>query len=351
MTTETETLETMFRVNWQSMTMANLMDQDECSSIQRFQQLSPKEIHDRIANDPDAAREVGQALVRLVRVTANAAGVGLACALSAIIVSGGRNRASLFAAADDNKTLPVQEFVRALTADAEGDGAASLDAGTKLNASRVVAAFLSSGSPAQLENFSLDTVLNWLNSCLKVDTTISADNLNALRCAAALFRSRAFRLRFIASEGINFICNYVSQTYSQGLTTEVLYRATFCMWSLSYHDEAVSAICAHNITLHLITKSLPHMDDKISRLALSTLVNLLNKEDAEQGVQLNDVMVESNISKALVDLEVRKWTTKDQQDVLDDIGRLRKVLRSKFLSMNSFERYMAELTTGTLKEG
>ena len=62
-------------------------------------------------------------------------------------------------------------------------------------------------------------------------------------------------------------------------------------------------------------------------------------------------MVESNISKALVDMEIRKWTSKDQGDVDADIASLRKVLRSKFQAMNSFERYMAELTTGTLKSG
>ena len=168
-----------------------------------------------------------------------------------------------------------------------------------MDASKVVALFLSAGSAAQLSTFSDGPVVQWLNGTIRFDTAITPRNVLGLRCAAALFRSRRFRLAFLASEGIDFVCEYVAQKTTNGLTADALYRATFALWSLSYHDEAVAAVCAHNITVHLIAKNLPHMDDKISRLGLATLVNLLNKEDAEQGVALNDVRTVSTFSFSL----------------------------------------------------
>ncbi len=291
-----DTLATRFQVDWQSMTMSNLIDQDECSSIQHFQQTPLADIQERINSEPQRARELGRALVRLVHITANPTGVALACALSSIVLSAGRHRVELFKGADD--LLPVQDFVRVLTA----DNSQNLP-NTQLDASRVIASFLSGASSSQLANFPLDPLLQWLNTNLRHDTSISPNNAVALRCAGALFRSRALRLRFLDSPGTDLLCDYIKQKATNGLTAEVLYRATFCLWSLSYHDEAIPAVCAHNIVGHLITRNLPHMDDKIARLGLSTLVNFLNKEDAEQGVQLNDVRpyaAEGSLACALV---------------------------------------------------
>jgi len=62
-------------------------------------------------------------------------------------------------------------------------------------------------------------------------------------------------------------------------------------------------------------------------------------------------MVEANIGKCLLELTLRKWTNKDQKDVDTDIATLNNTLKGKFSAMNSFDRYLAEVTTGTLKEG
>jgi V-type H+-transporting ATPase subunit H len=329
-----------FEVNWGSMTMAGLMDQDECSIVQRFQQMSEAEIHDSISGEPDSAKELGPALVRLVHVTGNAPGVGLACALSAIVLAGGRERVGLFVGTDGS--LPVQNFFRVLEAEVEG---------AELEVCTVLGHFLSVGTPKQVSNFSFESLVDWLSNMIKIGTSVQRNNIIGLQCTCALFKSRQFRLRCIEKPVVSILCNYLAQNVSEGLSSEVLYRATFSVWTLSFHDEAVPALCKGNVTTHIIQKNLPHVDDKISRLGLATLVNLLNKEDVEQGVALNDVMVEANIVKALFDLSVRKWTAKDEKDVNTDIARLNKVLSSKFSSMNSFERYMAELTTGFLKAG
>jgi hypothetical protein len=282
-----DTLASRFQVDWQSMTMSNLIDQDECSSIQHFQQTPLSEIQERINTEPQRARELGRALVRLVHITAHPTGVALACALSSIVLSASRARVELFKGADD--LMPVQDFVRVLTA----ENSQNLP-NTQLDASRVVAAFLSGASSGQVANFPLDPLLQWLNTNLRHDTAVTPNNAIALRCAGALFRSRAFRLRFLDGPGMDHLCDFIKQKATVGMTAEVLYRATFCLWALSYHDEAIPAVCRHGIPVQLITRNLPHMDDKIARLSLSTLVNFLNKEDAEQGVQLNDVRAALN---------------------------------------------------------
>jgi hypothetical protein len=384
-----------FNVNWGSMTMGSFLDQDECSIVQRYQQLSEAEINESVNREPDSAKELGQALVRLVRVTGNSTGVGLACALSAIVLAGGGyDRAALFVTPEG--TLPVQEFVRVLSL--EGIE------GAQLAASKVIGAFLSAGSPSQLAGFAFEPLLTWLNGLIHIGAAVVAHNVVGLRAAGALFRSREFRLRFIATDGVQTLCDYLAHKTTEGLSTEVIYRATFCTWTLSYHAEAVPALCRASIVTHIINNNLPHIDDKISRLGLSILVNLLNQEDSE-GVSLNDVrrpaavgvdgadarwgsvacrrpirggvraygtwcaaawvvlvfppsqpfcvfphdacllraqvMVESNIMKAIFDLSVRKWTAKDLKDVESDIAKLNKALSSKFSALNSFDRWVA----------
>lgn len=336
-----QTLAQRFQVNWNSLRMAKRLEVDDCNSIQSFAKLDEDSIHERIDSDADAAAELAHALVKLVRVTGDAASVGLASCLSAVVLSGGRHRVQLFVDADG--LLPVQDFARALT----GENAA----GVEVQCAKAVSALLSGGDAAQLANFSGHALLSWLNGQIQKGTKISDQNLTGLRTAAALFRSRQLRLQFIGTPGVSTLCEYIASDTAAGVTSEVRYRASFCLWTISYYDEAVPALCAGNVVVHLINRNLTNQDDKIARLALSTLVNLLNKEDSEQGVALNDVMVESNIMKALLELSLRKWTAKDQKDVDDDIARLNKVLGNKFSSLNSFERYMAELTTQQLKEG
>jgi len=284
MSDKAETLASQFPVNWGSMAGTNLMDQDECSVVQRFQQMSEDEIQERLS-DQSLAKELGAALTRLARVTADKVGVGLACALSAIVLDGTRARADLFANAEG--ALPVQEFVRIVTLD-------SLDnQSVKVNACKVVAALLNSGSEAQIAHFSVEPLLKWVNDMIALsapDAAVSESNLIGLRAAGALFHSRIVRLAFINTNGIHTLCDYIAHK-PKNISSDAVYRASFCLWALSYHDEVVPALCSHNTVVHLVSKNLPHIDDKISRLALSTLVNLLNQEDAEQGVQLNDVSV------------------------------------------------------------
>lgn len=335
------TLGSRFEVNWTSMRMANLMKLDDCNAIQAFAKMTEDEIQDRLQRDPDAAAEVAHALVELVKVTGIEQGVGLACSLSAIVLAGGRDRVKLFL--DENGTLPVQDYARALS----GDTAP----GVQVQAGHVIASFLSGGTTAQTAHFSPETLLSWLNGMIQIGSAISERNLIGLKTAAALFRSRDLRLRFIASPGVQTLCEYLARGASDGVTQEIRYRASFCIWTLSYHDEAIPALCAGNATVQLVKQNLTHVDDKISRLALSTLVNFLNKEDAEQGVALNEVMAEANIMKSLLELSLRKWTAKDKKDVEADIAKLNKTLGTRFSAMNSFERYMAELLTGALKEG
>lgn len=129
-----------------------------------------------------------------------------------------------------------------------------------------------------------------------------------------------------------------------------LYEALFCLWALSYSDKSYPIFAAHGLVKKLAESTLVHATDKIVRMGLSTLRNVLGK--SHDDISFNEQMIDAGVMKNLAELSARQWTHEyDRDDVDEDIKTLAEELQKNYKVMSSFERYKMELQSGQLQKG
>jgi len=123
---------------------------------------------------------------------------------------------------------------------------------------------------------------------------------------------------------------------------QLLYQVTFCLWSLSYADDAAKAMVASKLgvvaKLTDVVKSV--QKEKVVRVALATLKNLLKVPSASAD------MVGAGFVKVLEHLQQRKWA---DEDIMSDIEVLASALEVDLQGMSSWEVYAKEVASGKLE--
>jgi len=129
-----------------------------------------------------------------------------------------------------------------------------------------------------------------------------------------------------------------------------LYETLFALWAVSYCQECYQVFASEGLVKKLVEVTLTSASDKIVRMGISTLRNLLGKE--YQDTSFNEDMIDVNTLKTLGELSARPWNHEwDREDVEEDLKVLAEELQKNFRVMSSFERYKMELHSGKLQKG
>lgn len=133
-----------------------------------------------------------------------------------------------------------------------------------------------------------------------------------------------------------------------------LYEALFCLWAISYCEDSFAIYGSGGLVKKLAEVTLTSAADKIVRMGLAILKNMLGKEygDADDPQKFNEDMVDADVLKSLGELTARQWIKEyDREDVEADIKVLAEELKKNFKVMSSFERYKVEVNSGSLRPG
>jgi len=131
-------------------------------------------------------------------------------------------------------------------------------------------------------------------------------------------------------------------SYTSHSAVQLLYQVTFCLWSLSYSDDAALAMVTSKLGLvaKLIDVVKSVQKEKVVRVALATLKNLLGVASASAD------MVGAGMVKVLELLQQRKWA---DEDIVADIEVLSSALEVDLQGMSSWEVYAKEIASGKLE--
>jgi len=129
--------------------------------------------------------------------------------------------------------------------------------------------------------------------------------------------------------------------YKPQTIEQVLYQTLNTLWVLTYNDKVRKKLTKRNLVrnlcniLHSVTK------DKILRLTLSLLRNILHEGDN------GEVMIGTGIFDTLSLLNSRKDQFGDE-DMVEDIQFLEKNLEPIMNAMSSFDRFKQEILAGKI---
>lgn len=211
----------------------------------------------------------------------------------------------------------------------------SKDEQIKLAAARALALVLSTSHNTQ----DVQQFLAWAVQELSYQNKDST----ATACAALtiMLRSRQARVAFSQQDGIPLLVEAIDQNKGNA---QLLYEASFCLWCLSFCEEALPAFLAVGAVRAFVDQITAAPREKVVRVAIAGLRNLIGKHDCV----FNEEMIDCEILKTLNTLKERKW---GDEDIQDDIKTVRESLLKNFRELSSLERYEKELKSRQLSRG
>ncbi|KAI5077767.1 hypothetical protein GOP47_0007591 [Adiantum capillus-veneris] len=181
-------------------------------------------------------------------------------------------------------------------------------------------------------------LVDWLCNQLRRPSHPTRGIGTAVSCLATLLREPSVRELFVLTDGVQFLTPLIAPASSQQ-HIQLLYEATLCMWLLSFNDAAVDAVSATHALPRLIEVARTSTKEKVVRVAILTLRNLVNKDN------FASKMVDLGLSKTVQSLKLQAWT---DEDLIEGLSALEESLKVSIKTLSSFDLYKQEALSGNL---
>ncbi len=180
--------------------------------------------------------------------------------------------------------------------------------------------------------------LSWL-----VNETRAKGNPKLLAVLSALMTilsNKKLRPVIVKGEGLQALALLLKNP----LKPQVAYQVLFCLWCLSYLPETANDFTRGGTdAIAGIVKVLNDASkEKIIRVGINTLKNLIGKAECNQD------MIENKMMKFLTTLAARTFT---DPEIKEDIDALMEGLKKDYSVLSSFDKYAKEITSGKLEWG
>ena len=123
-----------------------------------------------------------------------------------------------------------------------------------------------------------------------------------------------------------------------------LYEVCFCLWVLSYNENAVEEFGPAKVVEKLSEIVEGNFREKLTRVAVALLVNIVSKQNGEYC----QTMTECNLLDTLMTLVEKHWS---DPDVVSDMEQLKEAIQKNYKVLSSIERYKKEVLRGEIKWG
>lgn len=157
----------------------------------------------------------------------------------------------------------------------------------------------------------------------------------ALPALKNILKNPSSHERFAMDGGLRSLMNLTVDMTN----TQMQYLVIFNLWLLSFNPAMLAEFKQHQVVNMLVELSKKSPREKVLRVVMATLRNLLNKED------FNDEMVFAGLVKVLYLMSQRK--VKDQ-DLIEDLRVLDNRLEEVVETLSSFDMYQSECNSGRL---
>lgn len=123
------------------------------------------------------------------------------------------------------------------------------------------------------------------------------------------------------------------------LNSQVAYVSVFCLWLLTFHEGLLRELHDGDVVSRIVDVLRGSPREKVVRVCFATLANLLDRDG------FNEAMAVSELPRLLPTLLQRKL---EDSELREAIARVDETLQSFTRQLSSFDKYVAELETGSL---
>lgn len=168
------------------------------------------------------------------------------------------------------------------------------------------------------------------------------------RCLQMLFRIDYYRLAFYKLNGVESLVNYLNASLSSTSSKDQMqYQVIHCIWLLTFNEQIASRIQNNHMVIPVLADILNSSEkEKVKRIIVATLRNLLEKTNSPETVKTNCLcMLQSKVKKLL---EIMQQVQTDDPEIIDDVEFLDKKLETLVMDVSSFDEYTLEITSNRL---
>ncbi|KAF7142438.1 hypothetical protein RHSIM_Rhsim05G0022700 [Rhododendron simsii] len=184
----------------------------------------------------------------------------------------------------------------------------------------------------------LKGLVEWLCSQLKKPSHPSRAIPTAINCLATLLKEPMVRSLFVQADGVKLLIPLILPASTQQ-SMQLLYETCLCLWLLSFYEPAIEYLATSRALARLIEVVKGSTKEKVVRVAVLTLRNLLPKGT------FGSQMVDLGLPQIVQSLKAQAWS---DEDLLEALNQLEDGLRDNIKQMSSFDKYKQEVLLGHL---
>ncbi|KAJ1419076.1 Cytochrome b5, heme-binding site [Sesbania bispinosa] len=181
-------------------------------------------------------------------------------------------------------------------------------------------------------------LVKWLCEQLKKPSHPTRGVPTAINCLATLLKEPVVRSTFVQMDGIKLLIPLISPASTQQ-SIQLLYETCLCIWLLSYYEPAIEYLATSRTLPRLIDVVKSSTKEKVVRVIVSTLKNLLSK--GTLGAQ----MVDLQLPQVVQSLKAQAWS---DEDLLEALNCLEEGLKDNIKKLSSYDKYKQEVLLGHL---
>jgi len=163
------------------------------------------------------------------------------------------------------------------------------------------------------------------------------------RCLQMLLRVQYYREVFHSMDGVATIVQVLSSGHHN---FQIQYQLTFCLWVLTFSDDIATAMNKLGVVPALGDVLQQSVKEKVTRITLAVLRNLVEKPD---GAVARDNCLQMVQCKVLKQLEILAQKKFEDEDITADIEFLNDRLQTSIQDLSSFEEYCSEVRSGRME--
>ncbi|EGC32065.1 hypothetical protein DICPUDRAFT_156018 [Dictyostelium purpureum] len=310
-------------IPWNGFASSNSITASEYDLISKYDKHSDNEKKEKFIGN---SQKYVSFFVNFIHSTSNSEIIQYLLTLINEIIEIDPRAASAFSRGSTDPTYPYSVFFRLLSRD---------DAYINLHASIALAQIMCAGKPQQED---VEKFFNWILQLLRKSNSSEVEvGLIALQ---NLLLKDEFRATFDRLGGSALLLNILQAQSSNTANIQLLYETIYSIWLLTYNNEIAAKYSGTGLVSKLVNLIKTVVKEKIVRLSISVLRNLLNQGNN------NEEMIDNGFVRMLNILNIKKW---GDEDIPADIEVLVNGLAKDIDNMSSFNKYKAEIVSGELE--
>eukprot|EP00213_Chloropicon_mariensis_P005681 CAMPEP_0197472388 /NCGR_PEP_ID=MMETSP1309-20131121/3580_1 /TAXON_ID=464262 /ORGANISM="Genus nov. species nov., Strain RCC998" /LENGTH=493 /DNA_ID=CAMNT_0043010897 /DNA_START=147 /DNA_END=1628 /DNA_ORIENTATION=+ len=192
---------------------------------------------------------------------------------------------------------------------------------------------------------SVETFVEWLCNELRRPSNGRSEE-TTITCLSLLLRNQNTREVFLKHNGISALSVHLVSSHK----TQTLYEVCLCAWLLSFCKPAVQEILQLNIPKKLVDVVKQANKEKVLRVAIMCLENILKdvKENysVERYSKLVSKLIENGLRKYVA---TQKMNSYKDEELIESMDWLEEKLEAEVvLKISQFDEYADEVLSGTL---